>query len=386
MTVHVIYKLQIFLSICLLLSSCAESTETPTPGIPAAAVPSPTQPAVQAPTLPSGTPIPTAMPEATQTLPAEPHLPGEAPVLEIAIEGPLAKSNAEVSGMAWWDDLLLILPQYPENYLSENGFPTLFAVPKAKIIHYLEDSSPAPIDPIQVAVTNSMEARQVPGYEGFEAIATDGDNVYLTVEANFFGVMQGYIIHGSLRADGNAIDLDPASLTEIPTPVQLFNSTYETIISADGSVIALFEAFSEELNPKPEAMLLEVDSNEFSTIPVEHIKYRITDATGIDDDGRFWVLNIFMPIEFWYYTHSDPIIEQYGQGSSHAVNIQVERLLELKYNQDQISLSGRAPIYLDLDGAEEPRNWEGIVRLDGLGFLAATDTYPGTILAFIPYP
>jgi hypothetical protein len=35
---------------------------------------------------------------------------------------------------------------------------------------------------------------QVPGYEGYEAIAFDGDMVYLTIKANNLGTMIGYLI------------------------------------------------------------------------------------------------------------------------------------------------------------------------------------------------
>jgi hypothetical protein len=386
MNARITCKLQILVIICSVLSSCAIDRETRTSGIPSAANPPATDLPINAPGLPSETPYPTDFPGATKTPPTPRPLPREAPVREIALEGPLAKSKSEVSGLAWWNDLLLILPQYPENYLSASGIPSLFAIPETEIINYLENPSPSPLEPIQVAISNILEFRQVPGYEGFEAIATDGEQVYLTIEANSRGVMQGYIISGNLQSDGDAIDIDPASLIEIPTPVQIFNSAYETIIARDGSILALFEAFGEELNPDPEVMVLDAGADRFSTMPLVNIEYRITDATGIDNEGNFWVLNIFMPIEFWFYTHSDPIIEHYGLGASHQSNNHVERLLELKYNQGQITLSGTAPLYLDLDDDGEPRNWEGLVRLDERGFLAITDTYPGTMLAYIPYP
>ncbi len=47
-------------------------------------------------------------------------------------------------------------------------------------------------------------------------------------------------------------------------------------------------------------------------------------------------------------------------------------------------MNDRAPIQLTLVDEATVRNWEGIARLDGRGFLIATDTYPATILAFVP--
>ena len=93
-----------------------------------------------------------------------------------------------------------------------------------------------------------------------------------------------------------------------------------------------------------------------------------------------------MPIEFWYYTNFDPIGEQYGLGKTHQENNHVERLLELKYNDGRIIPSGKPPVYIELVNDIRSRNWEALVRLDERGFLAMTDTYPGTILAYIPFP
>jgi len=140
------------------------------------------------------------------------------------------------------------------------------------------------------------------------------------------------------------------------------------------------------LNSEPNAFVKEGTSQEFTSLDLFNIEYRLTDATDLDSEGRFWVLNVFVPIEFWFYSNSDPIIDQYGQGSTHAANIHVERLLELKYNDGQISLSGNPPIQIELIDDANPRNWEALVRIDDLGFLAMTDTYPGTILGFIHKP
>jgi hypothetical protein len=64
----------------------------------------------------------------------------------------------------------------------------------------------------------------------------------------------------------------------------------------------------------------------------------------------------------------------------------VERLVELQFDASTgVSLTGLPPIQLQLEPMET-RNWEGLVLLDDRGFLIATDKYPGTLLAFVPYP
>jgi hypothetical protein len=93
-----------------------------------------------------------------------------------------------------------------------------------------------------------------------------------------------------------------------------------------------------------------------------------------------------MPIEFWYYTSQDTVSEQFGEGETHAASFHIERLIELKYNQGHIMLSGEPPIQLELKPDEAANNWEALVRLDHLGFLVMTDTFPGTRLGFIQKP
>jgi len=51
-----------------------------------------------------------------------------------------------------------------------------------------------------------------------------------------------------------------------------------------------------------------------------------------------------------------------------------------------ISLTDTAPLQLALESDGESRNWEGIVRLDDLGFIIISDKFPKTILAFVQYP
>jgi hypothetical protein len=57
--------------------------------------------------------------------------------------------------------------------------------------------------------------------------------------------------------------------------------------------------------------------------------------------------------------------------------------LELELTERGISILSTPPIQLKMDQVEG-RNWEGIVRLDKLGFLVVSDKHPRTILGFVP--
>lgn len=370
----------------LAISACNPAASDPATGTPASRVSTSTAAPIQTQREPAPTPTVPATSTTAPTQNPPMALPVEAAIALIPLEGALSFPDAEISGMNWYGDRLLILPQYPGDYPSAGGYPSLFAIPKAELLGYLDGEILGPPGTLQIPIYNMQVAEQIPGYEGFEAIAIEGSQVYLAIEANDRGVMQGYLIQGRFREDGNAIDLNPDSLVEIATPVQIFNAAYETLVASDGKILALFEANGDALNPAPIALLIDPLKGTSSEVVADNFEYRFTDATEVDSSGYFWVLNIFMPIEFWYYSNFDPIGKQYGLGKTHMENNHVERLLELKYNDGRIIPSGRPPVYIELVDDIKSRNWEALVRLDERGFLAMTDTYPGTILAYIPFP
>jgi len=349
-------------------NSSTISTATPTP--------------IEKTLAPEPPAAPTNAPTNT-TIPIEPK---EAAVQRIPLDGALSLPEVEISGMAWYGDKLIILPQYPDNYRTETGLPGLFAISKSDLLDVLDGEKKDPIGSIRIPINNTQVAEQIPGYEGFEAIAINGDQVYLAIEANYLGEMKAYFIQGSISQDGFSIDLNPDSLLELELPAQIFNAAFESLVVIDNQVLALFEANGHELNPEPKALKIDPLLGTLTKIDSENFEYRFTDATKPDSDGNFWVLNVFVPIEFWYYTNSDPISEQFGKGKSHQGNNHVERLLELKYNDGKIQLSGKPPLYIELIEEASSRNWEAITRLDERGFLVMSDTYPGTILGFIPFP
>ena len=120
----------------------------------------------------------------------------------------------------------------------------------------------------------------------------------------------------------------------------------------------------------------------FTTVPFTGC---VTDATEIDSAGRFWVINYFYPGDRALLRPGpDTLGETFGRGPTHRREMAVERLVELALNGTRIEQTGRAPVQLELEA--EARNWEGLARLGTRGFLVATDTYPETLLAFVPLP
>lgn len=365
-----------------LLVACISQTSIPD---------APEQESISSPSS-SNTPVPPLSPaENSHTTPIPSPLPftpypQEVPVQIIPLDGSITSPDSEISGMAWYGDTLIILPQYPEKNPSNNGSPAAFAIQKDHILAYLQGSLTKPLTPQRVAFISSGISDQIPGYEGYEAIAIDGDRVFLTIEANHLGTMKGYLITGIIEPDLSQIRLEPTTLTQIPLQAQIFNSSYETILVSGDQVITIAEANGAEINPN--AMAYAFDSSTLTHMEIDfpNIEYRLTDASAIDQNGVFWVTNVYFPIEFWFHVSSDPIADEFGQGSTHARNLSVERMIELHYIGGIVTLADSQPVQLELIADLNTRNWEALELLNDLGFLAMTDTYPETILGFIPFP
>lgn len=311
----------------------------------------------------------------------------EQPVTVIALDGAMAGPKAELSGLAWYGDNLILLPQFPKRFDNQ-----LYFLPKAQIIDFLQGKSQTPLTPQPIPLVNADLLDQIDGYDGFEAIAFHGDQVFMTIEADTGQEMMGYLVTGSMTPDLSALTLDPQKLTKIPPQADLENIADEAVLLADDQVLTVYEVNSLFINSQPVAhRFAEADIRSQGTLPFPSLEYRVTDATPLDADNRFWVINYFFPGDIKIRNVNlgpDPLAVQYGIGPTHQQAQTVERLVEMQYTPTGITLAPTPPIQLQLQ-PDLARNWEGIARLDVddlHGFLLATDTFPETLLAFVPSP
>lgn len=321
------------------------------------------------------TPSPTVLAPATD-------LPVEHPVIQLPLDGPINTSQAEISGMDWYLDTLVLLPQYPERFGSD-GEGAVFLLDKTDIQAYLEGESSATLQPRPIPFISSGLADRIPGYEGYEAIAFSGDRVYLTIESSPDD-MVGYLVTGFVGGDLEWLSLDTSSLLPIQPQTDIPNLSDESIVIFGNRLVTVYEANGTAVNPAPVAHLFDTAPQPRDQLSFPNIEYRLTDATGVNDYGRFWMPNTFFIGDFQLMTADDPIAEQYGQGATHSQNIIVERLLEFQFSEQGIVLSDTPPIQLQLAEDGQTRNWEAIALLDEEGFLLATDEHPETIFAFVP--
>ena len=308
---------------------------------------------------------------------------GELPVTRIPLGDVFGRPSAELSGLARLDDRIILLPQFPALF---GGY--LFTLPVADIAAALRTRPTPELTPGLLAFDDGGLAQTLPGFNGFEAIAVAGDQVYATIENQRGG---GWVVRGALSADRGRIQLDPATVQPLPAQSGLTNIGDEALtVAPDGRVFTLHEANGVNVNPAPVAHVFAADLAPLGVAPLPPLEYRITDATSADDDGNFWAFNFYQRGEAdTLQPGADALAAQYGEGATHSRNDTVERLVEMAITADGVALTAQPPLQLQLLGDLSPRNWEGLVRFqvdEFDGFLLATDRFPTTILAFAALP
>ena len=342
-------------------------------------------------TMRSGTQAVTASADTVQATPADRQEtptplqpPAEAQVAPLVLDASMAKQSMEYSGLAWFQDWLVLLPQYPEKNLIQ-GQASLFAIPKQSITDALNHPSGEALPWQAIAFEDDGLSESIRGFEGFESIAFNGDEVFMTIESRSGSPMMGYLVRGTVSGAIEQITLDADTLVPLDPQTSFSNASDEAVTLFNGMVYTFFEDNGFEQNPQPIAHQFSIeDPLQAATIPFPNINYRITDATSTDSEGYFWVMNYFYPGDTHLQASSDALAEAYGQGATHQDSDVVERIIKLQIDNAAIRLVDEPPVQLQLFPENEARNWEGLVVLDDLGFLVVTDSFPESILAFVP--
>ena len=95
----------------------------------------------------------------------------------IKINGPMAERSQEISGMDWYNDNLILLPE------NLNGY--VFAIKKTELDSRINDNDTTTIFPEQIKFNTPNYKELVPGFDSFESIAFRGYEVYITIEIKF---------------------------------------------------------------------------------------------------------------------------------------------------------------------------------------------------------
>ena len=297
----------------------------------------------------------------------------------LKIGGLIKNSDEEISGMDWYNDNLILLPE------NLNGY--VFAIKKSELDSRINGNDTTTIFPKQIKFNTPNYSELVPGFDSFEAIAFRGYEVYLTIEIRFADSMSCLLARGHIDEKTLEITVPEQNLTVIDVPTYVDNMSYESLVIDKDRVIAIFEANGDSLIKDPYALSINSSGNDIIKYPLSSINYRIADATKVDKNNRFWVINYFFPGDRKVLKPSNDILaSKYGNGPSHSRSDRVERLIEYEIKNGKVSLTKSAPIEIELEGEKTSRKWEALARYGNEGFLIATDKYPKphTLLAFLP--
>ena len=301
----------------------------------------------------------------------------EAKVQEIKLSGLITDKKQEISGMDWYQDRLFLLPE------NMGGF--LFSISKSEILNTIKDGKKRPITPKKTRFKTPDYSRLIKGFDGFEAIAFNGDKIYITIESEHKGEMVAYLAWGKIDSKSLEVVMDEKDLETIKTPIQLNNLSFESLLINDKDIVMIYEANGSNLRENATQAVFSHERNNISQINFPNIEYRITDATRIDNDGRFWAINYFWPGDKKLLNPGkDNILNRVKQGSTHFKSNQIERLVEFQMSTDKISISDTKPIQLFLE-SDASRNWEALARFDDKGLLIATDKHPKMILGYVQF-
>ncbi|MBT8419490.1 MAG: hypothetical protein KJO08_01370 [Gammaproteobacteria bacterium] len=315
------------------------------------------------------------------TADADTRVVSEQPVIEIPLGAPISKPEAEISGMAWYGQWLILLPQYPSTVGDH-----IYAINKADITAFLDGRKKEP-PALRSIDFDTRDLNALPNYQGLEAIAFNGEDVYITIETNRRSKIVGYLVSGDIAPDLSRLTMDNPRVVSIPTQAGVYNYGEESVLYFNGMVMTIHEVNGVNVNESPVIHRFDRQLDSLGTIPFPNIEYRITDATAPDNNGYFRAINYFFHEDRDKLDPApDSIVAKYGTGATHARNPFVERLVEFQYTDQGVLLTDTAPIQLTLRDDGISRNWEGVVKLDKRGFLLVTDEHPGSILAFVPAP
>lgn len=302
---------------------------------------------------------------------------------DINISAPYNSRHFEYSGLSWYKDYLVLLPQYPFGMGSLNNNGSLFVIKKSVLDEYLanpENHTPLTPDSLKIYAEGLTEYNH--RGSGYESVGFIGDNVYFTIES--IGLpTKTYLVKGVIDSVKMLITLDSSTLTQIPLQTDINNIGYETMVIDGDRIIVINEANGLNLLVSPKAFMYDGNLNLLDTLTIPHVEYRITDAT-YANNNKFYALNYFYTGDRSSLNPAvDSIAVKFGISSSQSSAAGIERILSFKIENNKIIFSGENPIYWHVE-KDKGRNWEGIAQYGDKGFFIITDTYPTTILSFVP--
>ena len=103
---------------------------------------------------------------------------GEVMPIEIPLEGEAADRSLEMSGLAWYGDYLILMPQY-----VNKKAPGFYFLRKKEINEWLDGDRSKALKPGKIDLIIPDYDNVIGGYQGFEGLCFSGNKVYLLMES-----------------------------------------------------------------------------------------------------------------------------------------------------------------------------------------------------------
>jgi hypothetical protein len=323
----------------------------------------------------------------------------EVAVQYIPLAAPLDRAKAQISGMTWCGDSLLLLPERPwfevaqDNPDPEGTIATfVYQLSRAQIDHYLSNKTPSdkqkePLIADKIKLEENGVRKRIKYFDGYEAIVCSGNKIWLSIETEVGEkTYETNIVGATLSGKGNkkSISIDPSTLYRIESQSGIDNYSDEALLLEGNNLVSIHEANNTRRDTPSFATRINIISGARTKLPFPAISFRITDTTTLNREGYFWGINYAWSGEQKWFTEGDTLAEEYGLGETHKLEGIVERLIQFRLRGDSIVRVEQAPIQLQLT-QEDGRNWEGMVRYGDKGLLIVTDQHPRTLLGFVPF-
>jgi hypothetical protein len=292
--------------------------------------------------------------------------------LKIELEGDVAERTIEASGLAWYKDNLIILPQFPHKW--DNQFDgAIYFIPKARIESYVNGENRNPINAEKIYfVAEGLDEIGKRRGSGYEALIFIEDTIYLSIESINGEEPSSFIVKGNIDFIAKKIVLNSDLKFEIKSQTMIHNMGEESILEYQNNIYAIHEANGININMVPFATMLNNDLSLNEKVSMPNVDYRITDATSVDSTGKFYAINYFYPGEF---NKLLPNLKEEDKDKA------IEQILEFQIFDNKIARTDRNPYIISKSIDKNGHNWEGIVKLNN-GFLLITDMFPKTILEY----
>lgn len=307
----------------------------------------------------------------------------------ISLAPPLDQDTAEISGLGWCGDKLILLPEKPgfESAGGETG-TYLYSLEEDQIDRYLTAESATALIPGKIRLIENDIRAQLNEFDGYEAIACEGEQIWFSIETELSKTLfETNIVAAKwqLVEGAPSIIIDPSKVFKVDSQSKLENYSDEALLFDGTTLLSIHETNGSDPQQAPFATQIDTRSGHRTLLPFPRVAFRITDVTTADKNGYFWAINsLWWEEQDRFARIPDTLFARYGKGESHLLESSVERLLQFQLSDNEIKLVDQPPLQLKLT-QENGRNWEGIARYRDKGLLIVSDMYPHTYLGYVPF-